>query len=84
MPVINIIKRFVQKRGITAYQFGKDTGIAQNTAYALFNNPHQRPSPSVLDKVCDFYEIQPSEILKWVPPSELKEEDERERPAKKV
>ncbi len=69
VPVRNTIKAFVDRKGISPYQFGKETGIAQKTAYALYNNPEQRPSPSVLDKICDFYQIQPAELLEWIPPS---------------
>ena len=67
MPVINTIKEFVDDKGITPYQFRKDVGIAQRTAYDLYNNPLQLPSSSVLTKICDCYEIQPSLLLKWVP-----------------
>lgn len=73
MPVRNTIKAFIDKRGITPYQFGKETGIAQKTAYALYNNPEQRPSPSVLDKICDFYQVQPSVFLEWVNPTKEKD-----------
>ncbi len=73
MPVRNTIKAFIDARGITPYQFGKETGIAQGTAYALYNNPEQRPSPSVLDKICDFYEVQPSAFLEWVKPRNEKD-----------
>lgn len=67
MPVINTIKDFVDAQGITPYQFRKDVGIAQRTAYDLYNNPLQLPSSSVLTKICDHYEIQPSVLLRWVP-----------------
>ncbi len=70
MPVRNTIKEFVDGLGITPYQFGKDAGIAQNTAYALYKNPGQRPSPSVLDKICDTYKVQPCKILRWMPEEE--------------
>jgi DNA-binding Xre family transcriptional regulator len=73
MPVRNTIKAFIDKRGITPYQFGKETGIAQRTAYALYNNPEQRPSPSVLDKICDFYQVQPGLFLEWVHPKKEKD-----------
>lgn len=66
MSVVNIVKSFVDEKEITVYQFSKDTGIALKTAYSLYNNPLQRPSPSVLDKICNFYKCQPCELLKWV------------------
>lgn len=74
MPVRNRIKNFIEANKITVYQFGKNSGISQTTAYALYHNPEQRPSPSVLDKICDCYEIQPGEILEWVPPEKVKDE----------
>jgi DNA-binding Xre family transcriptional regulator len=66
MPVKNKIKIFLDNRGITPYQFRKTVGIAQRTAYDLYNNPEQLPSSTVLSKICDTYEIQPGELLEWV------------------
>lgn len=65
----NKIKSFLDKKGITPYQFRKDAGIAQRTAYDLYNNPSQLPSSTVLSKICNAYEIQPGLILEWVKPS---------------
>jgi DNA-binding Xre family transcriptional regulator len=70
MPVKNKVKEFVDKRGISVYQFRKDTGVAQRTAYDLYGNPWQLPNSSVITKICDCYQIQPSEIIEWVPFSE--------------
>ena len=70
MAVINTIKEFVDGMNITPYQFRKEVGVVQRTAYDLYNNPLQVPSSSVLTKICDRYEIQPSELLRWVPESE--------------
>ncbi|BAZ13219.1 hypothetical protein NIES4071_50580 [Calothrix sp. NIES-4071] len=70
MPVKNKIKEFVDKRGISVYKFRKDTGIAQRTAYDLYSNPWQLPNSSVITKICDCYEIQPNEIIEWVPLSQ--------------
>jgi DNA-binding Xre family transcriptional regulator len=51
----------------------KDTGIAQRTAYDLCANQTQLPSPDVLRKICNTYQIQPNEILEWLPESEFNE-----------
>jgi DNA-binding Xre family transcriptional regulator len=67
VSVKNKIKEFLHERGITAYQFRKDVGIAQRTAYDLYNNPDQLPSSTVLNKICDTYEVQPGELLEWIP-----------------
>lgn len=65
MPVKNNLKSFLDKRGITPYRFRKDVGVAQRTAYDLYNNAYQLPSSAVLSKICDTYRIQPGEILVW-------------------
>ncbi|MCG6138840.1 MAG: helix-turn-helix transcriptional regulator [Nostoc sp. LLA-1] len=77
MSVKNKIKEFLHERGITAYQFRKEVGIAQRTAYDLYNNPNQLPSSTVLSKICDAYEVQPGELLEWVPKSEKLENGDK-------
>lgn len=66
MAVINTVKQFVDSRGITVYQFRKETGIAQATAYRLYNNSHEIPRGDVLSAICQTYRIQPGELLRWV------------------
>jgi DNA-binding Xre family transcriptional regulator len=56
---------------MSKYKFMKDTGVAQRTAYDLCNNPTQLPSPDVLRKICNTYQIQPGEILEWLPADEF-------------
>lgn len=68
MPVRNKIQEFVDGLGISVYEFRKRVGIAQRTAYDLYNEPWQLPSSTVLTKICDRFEIQPSVLLEWVPP----------------
>jgi DNA-binding Xre family transcriptional regulator len=68
VPVRNQLKRLIEQRGITVYQFMKDVGIAQRTAYDLCNNPNQLPSSTVLSKICDTYEVPVSDVLVWIPP----------------
>lgn len=62
----NKVKQFLDGKGITRYQFRKDTGIAQRTAYDLYDKPEQLPSSTVLAKICGAYEVQPGELLEWV------------------
>lgn len=65
MPMRNKVKQFIDAKGITAYQFIKETGIAPGTGYKLYKDPKHMPSPVVLEIICDTYEIQPNEILEW-------------------
>ncbi len=70
MTVINTIKSFIDELGISVYEFRKRTGIAQRTAYDLYNTPEQLPSSSVLKKICNTFRIQPGIILLWIPEEE--------------
>ena len=70
MPVKNKIREFVDGLGISVYEFRKRTKVAQRTAYDLYNQPWQLPSPTVLTKICDSFRVQPSELLEWIPPEE--------------
>jgi len=71
MPVRNRIKQFIDHKGITRYQFGKDTGLSATTAYALYDNPWQVPHVIAMNKICDTYRVQPCELIEWVPPEEI-------------
>ncbi|HLP92218.1 MAG TPA: helix-turn-helix domain-containing protein [Nostocaceae cyanobacterium] len=64
--VINTIKQLVDKKGISVYQFRKETGIAQATAYRLYNNPDEIPRKDVMEAICRTYKVQPGEILAWI------------------
>jgi DNA-binding Xre family transcriptional regulator len=71
VTVVNKIQEFINSKNISKYKFMKDTGVAQRTAYDLCNNPTQLPSPDVLRKICNTYQIQPGEILEWLPYKEF-------------
>ncbi len=66
MPMKNKIKMLVDDRGISVYQFRKDTGIAQATAYELYNNPKHLPSIRVLERICEAYRMQPNDVIELV------------------
>jgi DNA-binding Xre family transcriptional regulator len=62
----NRISEFLKARGISAYQFIKDTGIAPTTGYKLAKDESHLPSIRVLESICDKYQIQPNEVIEWV------------------
>jgi DNA-binding Xre family transcriptional regulator len=61
----NRVKFFLEAKGISAYQFIKDTGIAPTTGYKLAKDPSHLPSIRVLEVICNTYKVQPGEILEW-------------------
>jgi DNA-binding Xre family transcriptional regulator len=66
MVLKNRVKEFTESRGITVYKFIQQTGIAMSTGYKLSRNPNHLPSITVLETICDRYEIQPNEIVYWI------------------
>jgi DNA-binding Xre family transcriptional regulator len=66
MSVKNRIGEFIKERGITAYRFWKDTGLARPTAYRVCADSTYPLAGDVLNKICTAYKIQPGEILYWV------------------
>ena len=64
--VSNKVKQLLDCRGISRYRFWKDTGIAQRTAYDLYNNPEQYLGRDVMNAVCQIYGVQPGDLLEWV------------------
>lgn len=61
----NRVKEFLKERGLTAYRFIKDTGIAPTTGYRLAKDSAYMPAITVIGAICDRYEIQPSELIYW-------------------
>lgn len=74
MAVRNRVKTFIDSLGITRYQFWKETDLAQNTAYRLYDDPTYIPGSSVLNKICMTYRdkgVQPGDLLAFEPDGEL-------------
>ncbi len=54
----------------TAYRVSKDTKISLNTIYYLCNEEAKIPSERTLKKICEFYLVQPGELLSLVDDSD--------------
>jgi DNA-binding Xre family transcriptional regulator len=67
MTVQNSVREFIEKEGISVYEFRKRTGMSQGTAYSLANEPDRIPNADVLNRICEAFRIQPGEILRWLP-----------------
>jgi DNA-binding Xre family transcriptional regulator len=66
VPLRNRIKQFVDDMGITPYQFRKDTGLAANTAYNLYNDPDYIPGAAAMTKICQTYKVQPGVLIEYI------------------
>ena len=71
MAIRNQIKKLVDGMNKTRYQFWKETGLAQNTAYRLYDDPTYVPGPSVMDKISKRYNVQPGVYLLFIPDDQL-------------
>jgi DNA-binding Xre family transcriptional regulator len=70
MPVRNRVREFIEKRGITAYRFWKDTGLSRPTAYRVCADADYPLAGEVLEKICRAYDVQPGDLLYWEPDDE--------------
>lgn len=61
----NRVKEFLAERRLSAYQFIKETGIAPATGYKLAKDATHLPSITVLQAICDRYEVQPTAFIYW-------------------
>lgn len=54
---------------MTAYQLAKDAGFTQPRAYRLASEDgaFDRLEADALNRLCEFFQVQPGELLEWVP-----------------
>ncbi len=72
----NRIKLMVDQAGITRYQFWKETGLAQNTAYRLYDDPTYIPGEPVMEKICSRYGWQPGDYIIYIPNERLPDNED--------
>jgi Cro/C1-type HTH DNA-binding domain len=61
--VKNRIKQLVDAKNETRYKFWKKTGLAQNTAYRLYDDPEYIPGKEVIGKICNVYGWIPGDFI---------------------
>lgn len=67
MTMYNTLKEFIDNRGLTVYQFCKETGLPNNTGYRLYNNPQSIPTGEVMDAILNVYaDSNVSDLLRHV------------------
>jgi len=59
----NKIKPFLESRGLTVADMVRDVRIGVSTGYKLAKNPGLLPGPKVLAKLCDYYQVQPGDLI---------------------
>ena len=74
--MINTLKDLLESRKKTRYWLWKETGLAQNTAYRLHDDPKYIPGGEVMDAVCKALNVQPGEWLRYIPEETAKGTDD--------
>lgn len=66
----------LQERELSKGEFSDSIGIHANTMSALSMN--RNVSTSTIDKICEFFQCQPGDIMEWVPNDPDKKDIKRE------
>ena len=63
------LARILERKGWTPYRLARETGLTVPTAYRLADPTLQfgRFTAATLDRLCAALEVQPGELLEWVP-----------------
>lgn len=61
----NKIRQIIEAKGITAYRFWKDTGVARATAFRLAADPSYIPGNDAMDKICRAYGLDAGDLLEF-------------------
>jgi putative transcriptional regulator len=63
------VHRLMAQRGITAYALSRGAQLSYPSAYRLSRatGGFGRLHADTLDRLCAFFDVQPGELLQWVP-----------------
>lgn len=63
------IHELLKTRGISAYALSKGTDLSYPSAYRLSRagGKFGRLHAETLDRLCDFFQVQPGKLIEWVP-----------------
>jgi putative transcriptional regulator len=75
VPLIRFhLAPILQRKGWTPYRLARETGLTVPTAYRLADPELQfgRFTADTLDRLCAALDVQPGELLEWLPESSKK------------
>ena len=77
MIVYYKLDALLKKRKITKSQLCKDTGISTNVVSKISKNEGFKTE--TIDRLCEYLQVQPSEIMEWISNEEYNKQKENEK-----
>ena len=74
MLVYYKLDTLLDERKITKTQLCKDTGISTNVVSKISKNEVFKTD--TLNRICEYLQVQPSEIMEWIPDAEYNKANE--------
>lgn len=74
MIVYYKLDTLLNERKITKTQLCKDTGISTNVVSKISKNEVFKTD--TLNRICEYLQVQPSEIMEWIPDAEYNAQNE--------
>lgn len=81
MIVYYKLDALLKERKITKTQLTKDTGISTNIVSKISKN--ERFKTETIDRLCEYLQVQPSEIMEWIPNEEYEKQKQNAKNAEK-
>ncbi len=75
MIVYYKLDTLLSERKITKTQLCKDTGISTNVVSKISKNEVFKTD--TLNRICEYLQVQPSEIMEWIPDAEYEKANEQ-------
>lgn len=67
LAIGNNIKKLVDNQKVSISKFSRDADISYTSAFELYHNKTHRISFDVLDKLCEYFGVGPSELFPYTP-----------------
>ncbi len=77
MIVYYKLDTLLSERKITKTQLCKDTGISTNVVSKISKNEVFKTD--TLNRICEYLQVQPSEIMEWIPDAEYNKTNEEKQ-----
>lgn len=77
MIVYYRLDTLLSKRKITKTKLCKDTGISTNVVSKISKNEVLKTD--TLNRICEYLQVQPSEIMEWIPDTEYNKANEEKQ-----